>query len=98
MTEMDAPIKSLEGELELDKTKKTKLAEIAGQRQKLLEENYALTLMGHGRNSPTRRKAKRAATSGWSESRMFRIVRRGEDLRELYEPRSRPTRAWERRS
>jgi hypothetical protein len=39
---MDARIKALESELELDKTKKTKLAEIAGQRQKLLEEKRRL--------------------------------------------------------
>jgi ABC-type lipoprotein export system ATPase subunit len=39
---MDVRIKALEGELELDKSKKTKLAEIAAQRQKLLEEKRRL--------------------------------------------------------
>jgi hypothetical protein len=39
---LGARIKTLEGELELDKTKKTKLAEVAGQRQKLLEEKRRL--------------------------------------------------------
>ena len=42
VTGMEAQIKKLEGELELDKTKKSKLTEIAGQRQKLMDEKRRL--------------------------------------------------------